>query len=182
MPKFSLALALSLALAQSTANAVTDGPQSVLTLALVNGSASAQLDDNGQYATVISAIHQRTGDRGPVVVLARRVVSFKEQPRCGRVAFIVAQPSSSIAWSDMGGELNICDDGDPPLRICKANPGKLVLGESACADGSPPVDTPEVAAAIKNALAAGGMDPREAARRVRAMATPASTPGTESHK
>jgi len=182
MPKLPLALVLSLALAQSSANAAPDGPQSVLTLALANGSASAQLDDNGQYAIAISAIHQRTGDLGPVVVLARRIVSFKEQQRCGRVAFIVAQPSSSIAWTDMGGELNICDDGDPPLRTCKANPGKLVLAESACADGSSPVDTPEVAAAIKNAVAAGGMVPREAARRVRAMAIPASTAGTERRK
>lgn len=169
---------MSLVLAQSLAIAATDGPQSVLTLALANGSASAKLDDNGQYAVAISAIHKRTGDSGPVVVLARRVVEFKDQPRCGRVAFVVAQPSSNVAWSDMGGELNICDDGNPPLRICKANPGKLVLADSACADGSSPVDTPEVAHAIKNAAAAGGLDPHEAARRVRAAATPASSAGT----
>lgn len=177
MPKFSLALAISLVLPQSLAIAAPDGPQSVLTLALADGSASAKLDDNGQYAVAISAIHKRTGDNGPVVVLARRIVKFKEQPRCGRVAFIVAQPSSNIAWSDMGGELNICDDGNPPLRACKGNPGKLVLADSACADGSSPVDTPEVAAAIKNAAASGGLGPREAARRVRAAATPASAAG-----
>ncbi|MDF0506650.1 hypothetical protein POK33_38515 [Burkholderia cenocepacia] len=175
MPKLSLALATSLVLAQSFANAATDGPQSVLTLALANGSATAKLDDNGQYAEAIAAIHKRTGDNGPVVVLARRVVEYKEQPRCGRVAFIVSQPSSNIAWSDMGGELNICDDGNPPLRTCKGNPGKLVLPDSACADGSSPVDTPEVAAAIENAATAGGLDPREAARRVRNAASPASS-------
>ncbi len=178
MPKFSLALALSLALAQSSANAAPDGPQSVLTLALTNGSASAKLDDNGQYAAAIAAIHKRTGDTGPVVVLARRVQSFKDQPRCGRVAFVVAQPSSKILWTDMGGELNICEDGNPPLRACKANPRKLVLPDSACSDGSTPVDTAEVAAAIRRATAAGGLDPREAARHVRAAAGSASSATT----
>ncbi|WP_175816904.1 hypothetical protein [Burkholderia diffusa] len=167
----SAALCLSLFIS-AAANAVSiDGPQSVLTLALANGSASAPLDAHGQYAQAISAIQTRTGDHGPVVILARRVAAFKEQSRCGRVAYIVAQPTSHIAWTDMGGELNICDDGNPPLRMCKAQAGKLVLPDSVCPDGAAPVDTPEVSAAISSAISAGGLDPRAAARRVRAASS-----------
>jgi len=176
----SAALCLSLVLSAAANAAAIDGPQSVLTLALANGSASAPLDDHGQYAQAISAIQARTGDHGPVVVLARRVAAFKEQSRCGRVAYIVAQPTSHIAWTDMGGELNICDDGNPPLRMCKAQAGKLVLPDSVCADGASPVDTPEVQAAISDAISAGGLDPRAAARRVRAAsATAAPAAGRE---
>nr|AJL34949.1 hypothetical protein pBPS066 [Burkholderia pseudomallei] len=176
----SAALCLTLFLSATGTAASNDGPQSVLTLALANGTASAPLDEHGQYAQAISAIQARTGDHGPVVVLARRVATFKEQPRCGRVAYIVAQPTSHIAWTDMGGELNICDDGNPPLRMCKAQSGKLVLPDSNCSDGSTPVDTPEVAAAISSAISAGGLDPRAAARRVRAASSSgASTAGGE---
>ncbi|MBN6738846.1 hypothetical protein LGM85_28150 [Burkholderia multivorans] len=179
MRKLAITAILSLLSASLSATTLSGGPQSVFMIALENGTATAPLDSNGQYSVAISAIRERTGDNGPVVVLARRIASFKEQPRCGRVAFIVAQPSSHTAWTDMGGELNICDDGNPPLRICAAEPSKLVLPDSACADGSTPVDIPEVADAIKSATAAGGMDPREAARRVRAAATPAGAAETE---
>ncbi|WP_124648996.1 hypothetical protein [Burkholderia stagnalis] len=177
----STALCVCFFLSASATAASSDGPQSVLTLALAKGAASAPLDEHGQYAQAISAIQARTGDHGPVVVLARRVAAFKGQPRCGRVAYIIAQPTSQIAWTDMGGELNICDDGNPPLRMCKAQSGKLVLPDSICSDGSHPVDTPEVAAALSNAISAGGLDPRAAASRVRAAAAAAgaSTAGGE---
>jgi hypothetical protein len=142
-------------------------PRSVLTNAVANGSASAPLDDNGQYAAVIAAVKMKTGSNGPLMIYATRVVTFREQPRCGRVAYVIGQPSANLAWPDMGGQLNICDNGDPPLRMCKGDPGKLVLSNSQCADRSAPVDTAEVAAAIRAALAAGGMTPEQAAKMVR---------------
>lgn len=114
MRKLAITAILSLLSASLSATTLSGGPQSVFMIALENGTATAPLDSNGQYSVAISAIRERTGDNGPVVVLARRIASFKEQPRCGRVAFIVAQPSSHTAWTDMGGELNICDDGNPP--------------------------------------------------------------------
>lgn len=142
-------------------------PKSVLTDAVTSGSASAPLDDNGQYAAVIAAVKKKTGSDGPLMIYASRILTFKQQPRCGRVAYVIGQPSANLAWPDMGGQLNICDNGDPPLRMCKGEPDTLVLSNSQCADRSAPVDTPEVAAAIQAALAAGSMSPEQAAKMVR---------------
>lgn len=148
----------------------TDGlPESVLTQAVVEGKASAPLDDNGQFSTAIAAIKNKTGNDGAVMIYAARVLAFSQQPRCARVAYVIAQPDAHLAWPDMGGQLNICEDGQPPLRMCGGHPDRLVLANSLCPDRSTPVDTPEVAAAIQAAIAAGGMTPEDAATMVRAQ-------------
>lgn len=144
-------------------------PESVLTQAVVEGKASAPLDDNGQFSTAIAAIRKKTGNDGAVMIYAARVLTFSQQPRCARVAYVIAQPDAHLAWPDMGGQLNICEDGQPPLRMCDGHPGRLVLANSLCPDRSTPVDTPEVAAAIQAAVAAGGMTPEDASRMVRAQ-------------
>jgi hypothetical protein len=137
-------------------------PKSVLTTAVVKGSASAPLLDIPQYAKMIQAVQQRTGSSGPLMIYAQRMTSFKDQPRCGRVAYIIAQPSSNMAWSQMGGQLNICDNGDPPWRMCNGDPRKLVPANADCPDHSATADAPEVAAAIQAALDHGGLTPEQA--------------------
>jgi hypothetical protein len=149
-------------------------PSSVFTQAIMDGEASAPLANDGQFANAIAAIKHRTGDNGPVVIYATRVTMFQEQPHCGRVSFVIGQPSSHIAYRDMAGQFNICDDGDPPLRMCAGHPEKLVPADSICADMSKPVDTPEIAAAV----AAGGMTPEQAAKSIRA-AQPHATAGAQ---
>lgn len=148
-------------------HAADDSPKSVLTQAVVDGKANAPLDDNGQFAAAIASIKQRTGNDGPVMLYAARILTFKEQPRCGRVAYVIAQPSAHLAWPDMGGQLNICEDGQPPLRMCAGHPDKLVLANSLCPDRSTPADTSEVTAAIQAAVAGGSMTPEDASKMVR---------------
>lgn len=144
-----------------------EGPSSVFTQALSNGSASAPLSDDGNFGKAVVAIKKRTGNSGPVVVYAQRVARFTQQPLCGRILFIIGQPSAKVMYADMSGQINICEDGEPPLRMCKGSPDKLVPYNSVCPDASTPVDTPEVTAAIQGAVAAGGMTPEQAAKAVR---------------
>jgi hypothetical protein len=171
----TLAIGLSAVLTAGIARA-DEAPSSVFTQAIIDGAASAPLANDGKFAAAIGAIRRRTGDNGPVVLFARRVVKFEQQPQCGRVAYIIGQPSAHVFYSDMSGQFNICADGDPPLRMCSGQPDKLVPPSAICADLSRPVDTPEVDAAIKAAIAAGGMTPQQAAQTVRNAHANAATP------
>ena len=81
-------------------------------------------------------------------------MSFKQQPRCGRVQFALGQPTAKIVFAAFAGQMNVCEDGQPPLRTCPDRPGVLVPATGSCKDGRPPVDTEEVAVAIR---AAGGL-------------------------
>jgi hypothetical protein len=127
--------------------------------ALTDGAASAPLPNNKMTQSAERAVKQRTGSDAPLVLFAKRIETFQQQPDCGRVAFVIAQPATNSAWKDMGGELNVCKDGAPPLRVCKSNPGQLIPYDAPCKDGSRPVDTPEVAAAIAAAVQEGGLTP-----------------------
>jgi hypothetical protein len=73
------------------------------------------------------------------------------------VAFALAQPATKRVWPAAGGELNLCEDGRPPLKMCPGQPAVLVPPQGHCAVGVAPVDTPEVAQAISAALKAGGL-------------------------
>lgn len=134
-----------------------DMPTSVFTDALTKGKASVELPNDQQFAPLVQAIRGRTGSNGQIMVFAKLVTRFKDQPSCGRVAFLVAQPSVNMAWDDLGGQLNICLDGLPPKKMCKSHPGELYPFGATCPDGTPAQDTPEVDAAIKRALATGGL-------------------------
>ena len=101
------------------------------------------------------------------MLVARRLVKFEQQPQCARVGFVIGQPSAKVLYTNMGGQLNICANGEPPQRMCKSLPSELVAPDTPCPDGSMPVDTPEVAAAIAAALAAGSLSPQKAATVVR---------------
>lgn len=145
------------ALALSFSAMSQDMPISVFTEALTKGQASVELPNDQQFAPLVQAIRERTRSNGQIMVFAKLITRFKEQPTCGRVAFLVSQPSAHIAWDDLGGQLNICQDGLPPKKMCKSHPGHLYPLGSPCPDGTPAQDTAEVEAAIKRALATGGL-------------------------
>lgn len=145
--------------------AADDGTENVFIRALIDGKASDPVPDIPQYQTAIKIVQQRTGSDAPLTMYAARVKRFEQQPQCGRVLFLIGQQATNTAWRDMGGQLNICENGDPPLRMCKGAPDKLLPAESFCPDGSRPVDTPEVAAAILAAVAQGSITPEAFAAR-----------------
>lgn len=74
--------------------------------------------------------------------------------------------------------MNVCEDGQPPLRVCTDRPGVLVPASASCPNGRSPVDTDEVATAIRNA---GGMTQEQTMRswahQVAAHARAASSAG-----
>jgi hypothetical protein len=151
---------------------------SVFTEALNKGHASVELPNDQQFAPLVQAIRGRTGSNGQIMVFAKLITRFKKQPTCGRVAFLVSQPSAHIAWDDLGGQLNICQDGLPPRRMCKSHPGHLYPVGSPCPDGTPPQDTAEVEAAIKHALATGGLSNEQVrAKAVKAAQMPTGEGG-----
>ncbi|OYU41900.1 MAG: hypothetical protein CFE44_27125, partial [Burkholderiales bacterium PBB4] len=106
---------------------------SPFTEALINGDAQTPLPNDRQFTGLKDLIQQRTGDSGDIIIKAFRIQKFKTQPNCGRVAFIIMQPSRNIAWPDLGGQLNICTDGQPPLRECSETPGALYQPNHKCA-------------------------------------------------
>lgn len=162
-------VSLPLTLPMSAGNLFTD--------ALRNGEASAPAPAVRLFDGALQALRQQTGDPGPIHVKARRLVRFTQQARCGRVVFALYQPSSHHAWPSLGGQLNICEDGLPPLRACDDRPKLLVPPTSTCPDKSSPHDTAEVAAAIGAALAGGDITPEEARRRTADRAKAAAPQG-----
>ena len=182
---FVFALGMSASCAPALAAAPTDPPPSrlpfanVIVRALVDGRASEPLPDLPLLRKAIAAMQQQAGDSGPIVVLAMRLQRFVQQGRCGRVVFGMSQPSSHKAWPGLGGELNICEDGLPPLRVCKDRPNVLVPPDDACGDGALPQDTAEVASAISAAVNRGGLTVEQAKQeslRARETAPRAATP------
>lgn len=147
---YPLLFAASAAMAQGV-------PSNVLVRALRDGSAAEPLLAEGPYQNIVRMIQKKSGDAGPVVVVAQRLKRFEKQPLCGRVVFAVTQPTSHAGWKNLGGQLNICDSGNPPLRVCADKPELLIPSDAVCADGSPPRDTAEVEAAIQASLASGGL-------------------------
>lgn len=156
--RLNIRLASMFAMLAFSVSAMSQGmPTSVFTEALTKGQASVELPNDQQFAPLVQAIRGRTGSNGQIMVFAKLITRFKEQPTCGRVAFLVSQPSAHIAWDDLGGQLNICQDGLPPKKMCKSHPGHFYSVGASCPDGTPAQDTAEVEAAIKQALATGGL-------------------------
>ena len=147
----------------------------VFVQALINGTARQPLPDRPAFDRVVRELQQQTGDAGPIMVNAVRITLFAQQTRCGRVAFVLAQPSSHHAWPTMGGQLNLCEDGLPPWQQCPATPGVLVPPNSTCADHSAPEDTAEVKEAIRAALAAGGLSKEQVRNSLTASSAPPKT-------
>ncbi|WP_371765504.1 hypothetical protein [Massilia sp.] len=131
-------------------------PDSPMVLALRDGRASTALPESQGAHLVAQRIQRQTGSQDAVTIEYVRITRFVSQPRCGRVGYTLYQKSSNTYWAQFGGQLNICDDGAPPLRACKGS-AELVRADSQCADGSFPVDTPEITASIAKAVAGGSM-------------------------
>ena len=137
----------------------------IFELALVQGSAIGPVPADDMLASSMRALQHKTGDPGPFAIKAVRKLRFKQQPNCGRIAFMVISTGTNTGWPQTGGELNICDNGAPPKRVCASVPNvPLPLSVRRCGDGSEPVDAPEVAAVIQDALAHGGLS-REQVRK-----------------
>ena len=137
----------------------------IFELALVQGSAIGPVPADDMLASSMRALQHKTGAPGPFAIKAVRKLRFKQQPSCGRIAFMVISTGTNTGWPQTGGELNICDNGAPPKRVCASAPNVLLpLSLRRCGDGSEPVDAPEVAAVIQDALTHGGLS-REQVRK-----------------
>jgi hypothetical protein len=170
LPRARLSVAsLTLALACGLSHAADLPPGmaagNIFVDALQHGEASAPIPTVGRMGEAVHMLQKQARDPGPVYMRAKRVARFVDQSRCGRVTFMVEQPSSHKAWGNLGGALNLCEDGQPPLRVCKDRPLVLVPHTAHCADGSAPMDTAEVADAIRVSLTAGFITPKEASER-----------------
>lgn len=132
--------------------------------ALVDGRAEEPLPQRPEWDRLVQRIQAALGSQGPLELRAQRVVRFTQQPQCGRVEFGLWQPSTRQVIAQVGGQLNICTDGRPPLQECPGKPGALVPTGSPCSGGARARDTEEVQAAIKSALRAGGRTPADVKR------------------
>lgn len=153
MKKIFLATLLSCSLAY----AMDASDTNLFVSALKNGTSTAPLPTDRQFGPAIKSLQAMTGDSGPIAIEVYRIVRFRQQALCGRVAFIIVQPSTKRGWPELGGQLNICEDGTPPWRVCKEQPNVLVAPDQQCPDKSASVDTPEIAQAIQAALASGSL-------------------------
>lgn len=136
-------------------------PTNLFVQALSDGAAATPLPDRPEYRSVKAQIEQMLGSQAPLELRAMRILRFKQQPSCGRVAFGLWQPQTRRVVAAVAGQLNICEDGRPPLQECPARPGTLVPTGSICTDPSgqrhPAQDTAEVREAIQAAVAQGGL-------------------------
>lgn len=148
---YALALFVQSAAASQFAD---DNP---LVVALTKGSVKSPIAADPYFASAAKLIQVQTGNPGEVSMIAQRLTWFRSQPTCGRVAFALYQASTNTSWGQLGGQLNICKDGTPPLRICRTQSNRLVLPDATCPDGSPPEDTQEIKDVLAKAVQAGGL-------------------------
>src|ERR1019366_3656262 len=122
------------------AGAVSVGsPLNVFAAALVDGYAATPAPLRSPAAArVLESLQAQSGSKEPISLVAQRVVRFTQQSRCGRVRFALAQPVSKKVWPAFGGQMNVCKDGQPPLRTCPEHQTVLVPATSVCASGKPP--------------------------------------------
>lgn len=163
LPTLAACLSLTMSFAVAEQGFGSDkGAPNVFAAALIHGRAAAPIPLRpGQFTKIVQNLQAHSGSMEPVSILAARVLSFKQQPRCGRVQFALGQPASKIVFAAFGGQMNVCEDGQPPLRTCEDRPNVLVPATGVCPNGKSPVDTEEVAAAIR---AAGGQTHEEMLR------------------
>ena len=139
-----------------------------LIAALQDGVAYGALPQGAYMDMVAKKIKAATGSQGEISLIVVRMLKFKQQATCGRISFAPYQESTKTYWGQVGGQINICQDGSPPLRACKNAPSVLVPLDATCADNSRPVDTKEVADAINDAVAKGGLTGEEIHNRLMA--------------
>ncbi|WP_034303086.1 hypothetical protein [Herbaspirillum sp. RV1423] len=143
--------------------------------ALKQGRAEGPIPAQQQFQEAAAAMQARTGSAAAITVLSFRISQFDQQPSCGRIGFGLYQKSTNTFWSQSGGQMNICENGYPPNRICPDEPNKLVPFNATCANGKNSVDTPEVAAAIASAIKGGSLSMEEVSKRMHAAKPAAPT-------
>lgn len=131
-------------------------PNSTFAAAITKGHISAPLPSTEENARVIEMLKKQTKSNGEITAEFDRLTLFKSQPNCGRVRMVVVQKSTKTYWPKISAAMNVCSNGLPPLRECKGSLS-LVQPDARCPDGSEPVDTPEVAAAIAKSVSYGGL-------------------------
>ena len=136
--------------------------------ALKLGHAEGPIPAEQPFPQVAAAMQARTGNMGPITVMSFRITRFDQQPNCGRIGFGLYQQSTNTFWGEVGGQMNICENGFPPSRVCPDEPNVLVPYNAPCANGKMSVDTQEVAAAIANAIKGGSLSIAEGTKRARA--------------
>jgi hypothetical protein len=164
--KYLAVLILVAAQAIQAAQAANFADANLFVQALVEGSANAAPASTDATEPVFQRLRASTGNPGPFLMVAKRLVRFEQQSKCGRVVFMLTQPGAHRGWPDIGGQLNICENGSPPWRVCKKQPTVLVPHDQACSDATPSVDTPEVAKAVATALANGGLSQAQVLKRM----------------
>lgn len=168
-------LPLLIALCASWSIACAQGlPMNLFVKALKEGKSSSPVPNDPKVAYMIQSIQAKTHDNGPLNIEVFRVARFTQQPSCGRVSFVISQPSSKATFPQLGGDLNICESGMPPWRICKGTQEPLIPPGGTCPDKSTPQDTPEVIAAIQSSLTNGSRTHEE----VRKTLQPTKSPAT----
>lgn len=141
-----------------SANAFSANPDlSLFVQALKNGDASKPVPNNPEFDKWISQIKTSTHDTGEIVIHAYRFKKFSQQSTCGRVGYELEQPSTNSRFPEIGGQLNICQNGEPPLMLCKNQIRQLIPANKTCDDGSKPIFTNEVQDAIDNAIKGGSL-------------------------
>lgn len=136
--------------------------------ALKNGHAVGPLPAMAPFPQAAAAMQARTGSTGPITVMSFRISRFVQQPNCGRIGFGLYQQATNTFWAQGGGQMNICENGNPPSRICPDEPQKLVAFNATCPNGQKSLDSPEAAAAIANAIKGGSLSIAEGVKRGRA--------------
>lgn len=147
--------------------------------ALVNGRAESAMPNSKAISPQIIALQKITNNKGPITLLGQRVKRFSQQQRCGRVLFIPYQAASNTAWPQLGGQLNVCEDGLPPWQMCGNDPHLVPPGHK-CKDGTLAHNTQEVEAAIQEAIAAGSAaTPSEWPKNKELISEPSNAPPAE---
>lgn len=138
----------------------------VFTEALINGEARSPLQDQAELQAAVKHLQEQAQNSSPLIIQVRRVKRFQQQPKCGRIAFFITQPDSGSLWPDIGGQLNICEDGTPPQRVCANKPDVLISSSEKCSDNTEPQDTLEIKEAIRVALDEGGLNQEQVKNRL----------------
>jgi hypothetical protein len=137
--------------------ALGETPTNLFLDALTQGHSSALLPKSQINDKVIEMLRDRSQSSGPIFQEAFLMYRFKEQPHCGRLEFFITQPSSQSVWREMGGQLNLCENGEAPMQLCTK--GMLIPNGLTCPDKTKPVDTDEIKESIKRAVAQGSLTP-----------------------
>ena len=121
---------------------------------LIEGRSKSEFVDP-RFAKPAQELKAQTKSDAPLFLVVERITRFKNQARCGRIKFWIEQPATNSKWYQLGGELNICEDGMPPWGVCPNE--QMAPTNAKCADGTQPQQTEEVKAAIQAAIDRGGV-------------------------